>query len=109
MRHDLGPRLRRRLLAEEEPHAADGHEIAVPQAPLADPVAVHHRSVGRVAVAQEVLSATLLDHGVTAGDHGVGKDEVVRRVTTDREDRLPGERDLAPVRRGGVDDELRHR
>jgi hypothetical protein len=109
MRHDLGPRLCRRLLAEEQPHAADGHQVAIPEAPLADAISVHHRPVGRVAVAQEVLGAPLLDHRMTTRDHGVGKNEVVRRVAADREDRLPAERDLSPVGRGGVEDELGHR
>jgi len=108
MGHDLRPRLRR-LLAEEQPHATDGHEVAVPEASLADPVAVHHRPVGRAAIAQEELGAPLLDHRVAARDHGVGKDQIVRRVAADGEDFLPRKRNLSSVRRGGVDDELRHR
>jgi hypothetical protein len=111
MRHDLGCRVHRfrGLFAEEQPHAADGDQVAVPQATLADPVAVHHGTVGRVAVAQEELGATPLDHRVATRDHGIGKDQVVRRVAADRDDLLPRQRDLSPVRSGGVDDELRHR
>jgi hypothetical protein len=93
------------LLAELESHAADGHEIAVAQSPLADPVAVDHRAVGRVAVPQEVLASPALDDGVSSGDHRVGKHEVVRGIPTDGQDLVAGEGELTPIRGAGIDDD----
>ena len=77
------------LLAEEQARGADGHEVPVAQVPLADAVPVDQRSVGGVAVAQEVLAAAVLDHGVAPRHHGVGQDHVVGGIAPDR-DRASG-------------------
>ena len=97
-----------RLLAVEQPHAADRHQVAVAERALGDAVAVHHRAVRRAAVAQEELAPAVLDDGVAPRDHRVGQHEVVGRIAPDRQDRRARERDLAPVRRRRVDDQLRH-
>ena len=94
--HHLARDVQLDLLAEEEPRAADGHDVAVAQALLAHPVAVDHRAVRGVAVAEVVLAAPELDDRVPARDHGVGQNEVVGRVAADGQER-PTERDLPPV------------
>jgi hypothetical protein len=85
--------LRHQVVAEQQPRGADGDQVAVAQPALAHAVAVDERSVGRVAVAQEVLAAAVLDHGVAARHHGVGQHHVVGRIAPDRQQRA-AERDL---------------
>ena len=75
---DLALHVQLDLVAEEEARAADRHEVAVAQALLAHPVAVDHRAVRRVAVADVVLAAAELDDRMPARDHRVGQHEVVR-------------------------------
>ena len=87
---DFCTRLHVGLVPEEKTGGADGDEVAVSQAPLADPVAVDQGAVGGIAVAEEVLAAPELDDGMATGDHGVGKHDVVPRVAADREQRFRG-------------------
>jgi hypothetical protein len=83
------------VVAEEEARGSDGHEVAVAEAPLAHPVPVDQRPVGGVAVSEEILAPPELDDGVAAGHHGVGKDDVVPRVSADRQEGA-GQSDLSP-------------
>ncbi len=98
----------RHVVAEQEARRPDRHQVAVSQVPLTHPVPVHHGAVRGVAVTDVVLAATVFDHRVPPRDHGIGQNEVVRRIAADG-DQVAVERDLPPGRGRRVENQLRHR